>query len=51
MMDIEGVIREASRIERAEHVSVAVKSPVILDGSHRYYIIMCKQTIKEWKPL
>jgi hypothetical protein len=37
MIDEEGVIRVANRIERAEHViSVAVKSPVILDGGHRY---------------
>jgi hypothetical protein len=37
MIDEEGVILVANRIERAEHViSVAVKSPVILDGGHRY---------------
>jgi hypothetical protein len=40
MMDEEGVIRVASRIERAEHVSIAVKSPVILDGGHRYVQLM-----------
>jgi transposase InsO family protein len=40
ILDSDGVIRVAGRIERAEGVQFATRSPVILDGKHRYVELM-----------